>query len=578
MTFIERFRRFLGFRDIPDKAQDACSNATDLRAREHTDSDTGHRRLYLDAIEYCKHGNYDTGICMLQQAIELKHDFAEAHLMLGQIYYQQGRLQDATDCFLLAVCFHPGLANAHYNLGALALRRGATDEAHQCFSKAIDADPECAMAHMSLGKVFLDRGDFDAAYEHFKRVVEIDPQNAVAHSNLGYILLKGYYRANDALRSLEVALRLDPSLADAHCNQGMVLQYLARCEEAISACDRALDLAPGLTPARVTRSLALLMTGDYGKGWQEYEERAILNPAAQRPIPYPKWRGDSLTGRTVLVCAEQGLGDEIMFASCLPDIIAQAGHCVVECNRKLEKLFARSFPSATVVGGSQLTTDLSWLKRVPPIDCKIAIGSLPFHFRTSLRDFPRHDGYLKADPQRVSFWRKRLSEMGAGPKIGLSWRGGSRGSNQSFRSLSLVDLLPLLRLPGMHFISLQYTECVAEITAMREQHGVSVRHWQEAIDDYDETAALVAALDMIISVQTAVVHLSGALNKPVWAMVPATPEWRYQRAGETVPWYPSLRIFRQHTLGDWQPVIDRIITELQPEPEAETYLHKTPSA
>lgn len=526
-------------------------------------SDVAARRLYASAHDAFKASRHEVAAADLKRAIELKHDFAEAHFLLGLIYRKQQCREDAADCFVLASCFDPGLAEAHFNLGVLALEQGAADQAQRSFEKALDARPGYADAHASLGKLMLDRGDFDTAYQHFQHAIEADPQHAVAHSNLGYVLLKGYSRPDDALRALDMALRLNSQLADAHCNRGMVLQYLGRCEEAIAECDRALELAPGLVQAQVNRALALLTMGDYASGWRAYEARKKWHRSLQRPFPYPEWSGGSLAGKTVLVYAEQGLGDEIMFASCMPEVIERAGHCVIECHRRLEKLYARSYPTATVIGADQAASDLSWLKGAPPIDYKIAIGSLPLYFRSSTEAFPRHAGYLRADPQRVRHWSERLAALGAGLRVGLSWRGGTRDSNQTYRSLSLVELLPLLGVTGAHFISLQYTDCAAEIAALREQHAAIVHHWQEAIDDYDETAAVVAALDVVISVQTAVVHLSGALNTAVWAMVPAAPEWRYQRDGEALPWYPSLRTFRQRTLGHWQGVIDQVTTELR---------------
>ena len=252
-----------------------------------------------------------------------------------------------------------------------------------------------------------------------------------------------------------------------------------------------------------------------------------------------------------------------MFASCIGDVIPRAGHCVIDCHPKLEKLFRRSFPEATIHGGSQVDTDLSWLERIPSADLKIPSGSLPFHFRRSLDAFPRHTGYLRADEARVQHWRSRLAVLGDGLKVGLSWRGGSRFTHRGLRSLELDQLQVLLGVQGIDFVSVQYGDCAAEIDRLQQEKGISIAHWPEAIDDYDETAALVSALDLVISVQTAVVHLGGALGKPVWVMVPAAPEWRYGRSGSTIPWYPSVTLFRQRVLHDWQPVISEVTEHLR---------------
>ena len=267
--------------------------------------------------------------------------------------------------------------------------------------------------------------------------------------------------------------------------------------------------------------------------------------------------------RTVLVYGEQGLGDEIMFASCLPDVIARVGRCVIDCSPKLERLFQRSFAGAAVHGGPQTGADLAWLHRLDPVDFQIAIGSLPQHFRNSLDEFPAHEGYLQADPGKIAAWRRKLAGLPGVRKVGVSWRGGTKQTRQSVRSVPLDQWLPILSCKDIALVSLQYTDCSAELADLERNHGIRVYHWQEAIDDYDETAALVDALDLVISVQTAVVHLAGALGKPGWVMVSAVPEWRYPTTGATLPWYPSLRIFRQRTLGHWQDVIDQVAMELQ---------------
>ena len=510
-----------------------------------------------------RQGLLDEAQAHAEQALAGSHDYAQAHLLLGLVHWRQRRLEDAADCFVLAACFDPALAEAQFHLGTLAHQRGDTDEAGRCFGKALELRPGYVEALLSLGKLKFERGEFDAAYGHFQQAAEADPNNAFAHSNIGYLLLKRYERAQDALHAVDRAIKLAPQLAEARCNRGMVLQNLGRFEEAVAEYERALELAPGMAEAQVNRALARLAMGDFAAGWREYEARRNVHLSLQRPFPYPEWDGTSLAGRTVLVYAEQGLGDEIMFASCLPEIIGQAGHCVIECHCKLEKLYARSFPTATVIGADQASRDLSWLARAPAVNCRIAVGSLPLHLRRSREEFPPPAGYLKADPGRIGHWRKRLAGLGTGINVGLSWRGGTLDTDRINRSLSLPDLLPLLGVAGTRFVSLQYTDCRAEIAALQDAHGVQVHRWQEAIDDYDETAALVSALDLVITVQTAVAHLGGALGKPVWVMVSAAPGWRYLRSGDTLPWYSSLRVFRQHALGEWQPLIDRVAAELR---------------
>jgi hypothetical protein len=326
---------------------------------------------------------------------------------------------------------------------------------------------------------------------------------------------------------------------------------------------RALVLQPDYTLSAFHLALARLLLGDFRHGWDDYELRQLDRDYPRRAAVYPRWDGSPLSTRTILVQREQGLGDEIMFSSCLPQVIETAAHCIIECEPRLLGIFRRSFPSAMVFAS---TSDV-----IPPreiaeqvIDFAIPAGSVPRFLRKGVGDFPRHDGYLKADPQRIARWRERLSLLGPGLKVGISWIGGVRKTRREMRSLPLEAWLPILRLTGVSFVSLQYTADAGDAAAaFCERHGVPIEHWGEAIEDYEETAALVCALDLVVSVCTAVIHLAGALGRPVWVMAPYSPEWRYGFSGGTMPWYPSARVFRQPAFGEWGPVTESVAAELK---------------
>jgi hypothetical protein len=197
------------------------------------------------------------------------------------------------------------------------------------------------------------------------------------------------------------------------------------------------------------------------------------------------------------------------------------------------------------------------------IDVQVAMGSLPRQLRKSLDDFPRHHGYLRAEPARIDAWRKRLAVIGRGPKVGISWRGGTYKTRSPVRSIPLEQWAPVLGIDGVHFIDLQYSDCGKEVDAAEARYGLRIHRWPEAREDFDETAALVSALDLVVSVCTAVIHLGGALGRPVWVMAPLSPEWRYGIRGDSMPWYPSVRIFRQPSRGAWGPVIEDVAQSLQ---------------
>jgi hypothetical protein len=249
-----------------------------------------------------------------------------------------------------------------------------------------------------------------------------------------------------------------------------------------------------------------------------------------------------------------------MFASCLPQIIDAADRCVIECSPKLQKIFARSFDARVV--NKPPDDSLVAATAGVGIDCYCALGSLPRFLRSAPADFPRHSGYLKADGARIEHWRRRLSALPGKLKVGIAWRGGMPSTQRSVRSISLEQWLPLLRIPGVDFIDLQHFESTEELEQLRGRHSLDVHRWPDAHEDYDETAALVAALDMIVSVQTAIVHLSGALAKDTWALISESPEWRYMSSGERMPWYPSVRLFRKTPNSGWEKVMAGVAGEL----------------
>jgi catechol 2,3-dioxygenase-like lactoylglutathione lyase family enzyme len=344
-------------------------------------------------------------------------------------------------------------------------------------------------------------------------------------------------------------------------NLGNVYLHVGRFDDAGEMYTRVLDREPSSFEARWNRAHYLLASARFREGWRDYAYRFASLAILRRPWPFPEWKGEPLEGKTLLVYAEQGLGDEIMFASCLPEMIGRAKHCVVECDRRLAGLFRRSFPSATVLTRPEDDDAIPSLRNLPPIDYQVAAGTLPSHLRNDWADFPAHSGYLKADPEGVARWRTRVDALGPGLKIGLSWRGGTQLTRTSARSLPLSDLLDAFARPERRFVSLQYGKVDDELAAARAA-GTHVEHWPDAIADYDETAALVSALDIVVSVQTSLIHLTGALGRPVWILVPAVPEWRYLREGPRMPWYPTARIFRQTRLRDWSGVLGEIAQAL----------------
>ena len=519
-----------------------------------------------------------------------------ASVNLGSALMAQNRLDEATEILNEALKQDPFCVQALVNLGGVSIKKKDVPEAQRLLERAMVLDPLCFEARYNLAVVFQKqkrwqeglrlleeaarirpdhpyvrynlararwhRGEDAAAELSLRDVVRLAPDLIDATIDLGKLL---HYsgRISEAVEHLRSALQLHPDEANIHVSLGYALEMTGEYAQAMACYEKALALDPGAVQAHINRANLWILQGDFERGWPEYEWRARIDELAaeyeRRPIP--RWDGSPLAGRTLLVHAEQGLGDEIMYASCFADVIAQSRHCVIECAEKLAPLFSRSFPQATVRAAAAGDT-AEWLKTVPPVDVQIPAGSLPLHLRRTAADFPRENAYLKPDPARVARWGAKLAGLPPGLKVGLSWRGGVPMTGTVLRSIPLEHLLPLLRLEGVTFVSLQYGDVRDELDRLARLHGITVPHWQEAITDYEETAALICALDLTVSVCTAVVHLGGALGRPVWAMAPLRPEARYGVSDDTMPWYASVRMFRQPGFNEWDSVIANVTREL----------------
>lgn len=513
---------------------------------------------------------------------------------LGRLEAEQGRLGSARTLLAAATAEWPEVASIRAALGNVLLLAGDAPEAVAHFREAVALEPTSPAAHYSLGLALARSGERAAALDAFRQVLAIAPTHpdalrmlaawtppgdaatpsikilediTAAHADcgpalaaLGALYLRGSFDAMRALPVLERALDAGERTADALASRGVALMELGREAEGLGSLDGALGIDPSHGLARYHRALAALRAERYAEGWPDYELRLLSEDRPQRRFAAPPWDGSSLAGRSILVYAEQGLGDEIMFASCLPDVVRTADRCTIECSPKLAPIYARSFPAARIRAGSQFdSTD--WA-RDQAFDFATPIGSLALHLRQRAEDFPKTSGYLRADPERTAAWRARLAALGPGPWIGLAWRGGSTRSRGSARSVPSDALTPLLEIPSVRFASLQHDAATGELASLGERAGGRLTQFPEALVDYDETAALVAALDLVISVQTAVIHLAGALGRPVWVMLPLVTEWRYGSTGERMRWYPSMRLFRQTRGSEWFDVIDRICARL----------------
>jgi hypothetical protein len=422
--------------------------------------------------------------------------------------------------------------------------------------------PANANILFELGLSFNSADDTAAAIDAYQRALAAEPRHHGALVNLGLVYLTQFGDPCRAQQYFETAAAAIPDSVAAQANLGLALQEQGRFDLALAHYDRLIAEHPLAIEYRWNRGLTHLTQGDYASGWEDYELRHVRGGRdVRRDFGLTEWDGDEPARHHVLVYAEQGLGDEIMFASCLADLARRCAGVVVECDARLVALFARSFAGVTAHGAARDGTR-DWLREHPALDRQIAIGSLPRVLRQSREDFPEHAGYLVADAMRVEAWQQRLTGgADSGPAIGLSWRGGTRKTRAGLRSLELQDYLPLANARQCRFVCLQRGDCAEEVAAARAA-GMDLQWWPHALDDVEETAALTAALDCVISVDNTIVHLAGALGSHCWVLLAQVPDWRYGLTGETMPWYPSLRLFRQSRSREWAPVIASVAAAL----------------
>lgn len=403
--------------------------------------------------------------------------------------------------------------------------------------------------------ILLDAGRIGLAQALMKLATMMEPNSSVLWSDLGLCYQEGA-NLDEGEKCFIKALQRDPNNLYALNNLAQLYVNTAQPLKAINCADKALRLNSPIPDTKYNRGIAMLQLGNWKEGWEGYDY-ALGKHKARKERTYgiiPRWTG--VKGLEIAAYGEQGIGDEISFASCIPDLMAD-NKVVVECDKRLEGLFRRSFDCP--VYGTRNDPGVSWLKD-HNIDASVAFGSLPRYYRNKDEDFTGKP-YLKADPQRRLQWRALLDSLGDKKKIGIAWTGGLKHTGTKRRSVSLVDLMPILQQDAT-FISLQYKDC-PEVDALEKERGIKVHHWPHAMqtNDYDDTAALVAELDLVITVTQAVVHLAGALGVPCWVLTPKAPMWRYRLTGEKMLWYQSVRLYRQKS--EWVHTIADVATDLR---------------
>jgi tetratricopeptide (TPR) repeat protein len=538
-------------------------------------------------INLLERGSLAEAVACFEQALSLAPDFAPAHSNLGVALKHQGKLEAAVACLRRAIELDPSFAGAYENLGLAFMDQGKPAEAAACARRALELNPDSADSSNSLGVALQHQGKLDEALGCFHRALDLNPSFAGAHFNLGHVY-QAQEKLDQAIASHRRALELKPDFAEAHCTLGLALHALGKPAEAVACYRRALALKPDFAEALgnlsnalhelgnldeahdcVRRMLALkpgdsgahfnlgqslLLLGRYEQGWREYEHRFECLPIGTMRSK-PRWDGKRTEGRTILIYNEQGFGDTLQFARYLPLVrqLSGAQRILFRCQRPLLRLFAQ-----TPDFDAELIPDLQQEEAaLPPFDFHLPLLSLPLTL--GLYEPRSMDAYLSADPPMRQAWRDRLGAP-TGIRVGLVWAGSGTNKGNRRRSMPAEQFRPLLQIPEMTFYTLQIGPENAQGQALADAGLIDLT---EHITDFADTAAFLAELDLLITVDTAVAHLAGAMGQPVWLLLPSPAEWRWGVTSETTPWYPSMRLFRQNPGDNWDSVINRIADELK---------------
>ncbi|WP_158903700.1 tetratricopeptide repeat protein [Burkholderia sp. L27(2015)] len=527
---------------------------------------------------------FDESIASFERALALKPDFSEALSNLGNALRDAGRREDALVSYDRALALKPDYPSALANRGNVLRELRRFDEALSDFERGLALEPQSAVLLSSRGDAFFGLQRFGEALADYDAALAIDPEHFLARSNRGSAL-RELRRFDESLVAVDQALLLQPDSAEILTNRGDTLCELSRFEEALSAYDRALVISPShagglsnrgnalralkrydealatyaaaletgfeLAATHMNESLCRLLIGDLELGWQKYEWRFETENMLQhvRVFEQPRWQGQPLTGKRILLYAEQGFGDTIQFCRYARLVAERGAHVILEVPPALKSLLGQLTGVAQVLSQGDV---------LPEFDYQCPMLSLPLVCATTLTNIPAAPSYIQAEQARIPQWQARLS-VSSRLRVGLAWSGNPQHRNNHNRSLLPAILNPLMDVP-VQYVSVQREHAAAD-TAWLAQHGIA--HFGEQLRDFADTAALLSCMDLVITVDTAIAHLAGALGKPVWILLPYDPDWRWLTERDDSPWYPSAQLFRQTARGDWGRVIERVVERLR---------------
>ncbi|TDU70728.1 hypothetical protein EI77_02776 [Prosthecobacter fusiformis] len=507
--------------------------------------------LQRQATAHAQQGDFATAMELYDRAIKRMPTFAEAHANRGNVLRCLARFAEALACYDLAIELKPDFAEAHNNRGVVLRDLKRQDEALANHERAIEIKPDYANAWMNRGIVLREMGRYQEALSSYARVIELRPEDAQTFNYQGMVLYR-LERYEEALACYAHAIELKPNYAEALYHHSLALRETLGLTEAIESCDRAIQVRPNYAEAWWNRAELLILTGDYPSGWRTlcWRWRSVEYGKVLRQFIQPLWDGSQdINGKTLLVTLDGGFGDTLQFCRYVTLAVKRGAQVILEVQAGLMTLLQGSFDGIQIIAYGQT---------LPPFECSCPLMNLPGAFALPVDDIPACLPYLRAPEKHIETWAERLGER-TRPRIGLVWSGSTEHSKDRQRSMPLAIMKGLLN-------------CDAEFHCLQKQIrdadlddilNLPIKIWVKELAGFSDTAGLVMAMDLVISVDTSVAHLAGALGRPVWVLLPYVPDMRWLLDCDDSPWYPEvMRLFRQSSRGEWAMVIARVSEEL----------------
>ncbi|MBB15915.1 hypothetical protein CMK22_11630 [Candidatus Poribacteria bacterium] len=504
--------------------------------------------LFLNNLGFVlkEQGKISEAIAAYSQALDMTPESFEIYNNLGVALYKQRKYDKAIEAYQKAIQIQPDFIEAYNNLGVAFKKKGELNSATQVYYQALRIQPDFAEAHRNLGDILQKQGEYDKAIEAYQKAIQIQPDYAAAYNNLG-IAWQKQGKLEQAVQIYNKTLVIRPNYPQAYNNLANTLKEQGKLQEAVQVYHKAIEINPSYIDAHKNLGIVLLLQGDFQRGWQEYEWRLKPDDLCSGNRARTRWDGSSLSGKTILLYAEQGFGDTIQFIRYVHLLMEYDTKILVECQPELLQLFGN-------IGAIQKTIAVG--QSLPKFDVNASLLSLPSILGTDLSSIPAKIPYLYVKSQSNTDL-----EMPSEYKVGVVWAGNLKHPDDNNRSVGLQQFSVLFDVVNCQFFSLQVGNRRDDI--IRYSYSDEITDLGVNFSDFFDTAVAISELDLVISVDTAVAHLAGALGKPVWVLLPFVPDWRWLLEREDTPWYPTMRLFRQTNTRDWAEVLKKVRLALE---------------